>query len=105
MIVYNKLVRDRIPQIIEADGKRCSTRVIEGKELQNALEAKLQEELDEYLESSDPRELADMLEVILALASQSGLSAPDLERLRVNKADSNGSFQMQIFLENVFDPA
>lgn len=103
MKIYNKIVRDRIPEIIRSDGKECSTRVIEGEEYRSALQEKLGEELAEYAESSDPTELADLLEVIYALGSAHGLSPSELEDIRSEKEMSNGGFKEGIFLESVFD--
>ena len=68
MKVYNKLVRDKIPEIISADnGSICKTRIMDDKEYLKALDAKLQEELCEYLESGSIEELADLEEVIRAV--------------------------------------
>ena len=53
MVTHNKLVRDKIPQIIRNDGKSCSVRVLDHLEMKDALGAKLREEIDEYLEKND----------------------------------------------------
>ena len=61
MKVYNKLVRDKIPEIIDADnGKTCVTRIMEDDEYLETLNTKMQEELKEYLESGEVEELADL---------------------------------------------
>ena len=58
--IYNKLVRDRIPEIIEADGRKCETVILSDEEYIAALDKKLSEELAEYLESGSLEELADL---------------------------------------------
>ena len=64
--VYNKLVRDRIPEIIESNGQQCACETLEGKRYLEMLDAKLNEELAEYQQSKSLEELADLLEVIRA---------------------------------------
>jgi predicted house-cleaning noncanonical NTP pyrophosphatase (MazG superfamily) len=95
---YNKLVRDNIPEIMKAAGKSCETRSISGDELVDALKTKLLEELAEFDEKHDAEELADMLEVVLSLASAIGLNTIELERIRQRKAERNGAFLKGIFL-------
>ena len=83
-----KLVRDRIPELFGG-------RVLEersGEAYAAALRAKLQEEVGEYLEASDPEELADVLEVLHALAALHGLSPAELEARRASKAAERGGF-------------
>ena len=63
-IRYNKLVRDRIPEIIEASGKRCEYSILSGDAYLHMLDEKLNEELAEYQDSKSMEELADLLEVI-----------------------------------------
>lgn len=65
---YNKLVRDRIPEIIEDSGKTCEVEVIDDKTYLEMLDEKLTEELNEYCESHNIEELADLLEVVYATA-------------------------------------
>lgn len=67
-ITYNKLVRDRIPEIIEDSGKTCEVEVIDDKTYLEMLDEKLTEELNEYCESHNIEELADLLEVVYATA-------------------------------------
>lgn len=87
-----KLVRDRIPEIIEAAGGRAETRTADGPQYRALLKAKLYEEAGEYAASADPQELADILEVVLALAAAHGLSPAELERMRADKAQARGGF-------------
>jgi predicted house-cleaning noncanonical NTP pyrophosphatase (MazG superfamily) len=87
-----KLVRDRIPEIIRVSGGNPVTRVAEHGEYAALLRAKLYEEAGEYMASGDPAELADVLEVIGALAALHDLSPAALERLRAEKAAERGGF-------------
>lgn len=65
--IYNKLVRDRIPEIIELDGRKCTTEVLSDDCWLQVLDAKLDEELSEYQENKALEELADLLEVMQAV--------------------------------------
>ncbi|WP_230272938.1 nucleoside triphosphate pyrophosphohydrolase [Deinococcus sp. 6YEL10] len=87
-----KLVRDRIPELFGGQ-----TRLLNGEEYRAALRAKLKEEVAEYLDSGDPEELADVLEVVRALAALHGLTPGDLEVLRRAKADARGGFAGRIW--------
>lgn len=97
-MIYNKLVRDRIPEIICQKGGECSTRILSDEEYKDALDKKLGEELAEYLDSHSPEELADLLEVIYACAARQGLCQADLERIRADKAEKRGGFAKKILL-------
>ena len=100
-VEHEKLVRDDIPEIIEADGKRPRTHVADESEFADRLAAKLAEETAEYRESRDPRELADVLEVVHALRELDGLTAEELADLRSEKAERRGRFEDRIVLERV----
>jgi predicted house-cleaning noncanonical NTP pyrophosphatase (MazG superfamily) len=91
-----KLVRDRIPDIIRSGGGDPVVRPAETHELPDLLRAKLAEEVVEFLESGDVAELADILEVVLALADQVGLSPGDLEKIRAAKAEERGGFDRHL---------
>ena len=67
---YHKLVRDRIPEIIEADGKTCTWEILSEETYLQLLDEKLNEELAEYQESKSLEELADLLEVVQAVHEQ-----------------------------------
>ncbi|GAA0228446.1 hypothetical protein ACFFQF_12530 [Haladaptatus pallidirubidus] len=101
MTRYDKLVRDRIPEIIEENGETPKTNVTDGDEYERRLAEKLDEEVAEFHESGDPEELADVLEVVYALADRADVSPDELERLRVEKADDRGGFSAGIVLERV----
>lgn len=101
MKIYNKLVRDKIPEIIEADGKTCKTRILSEEEYIAALEEKLNEEVAEYQADKTLEEMADVLEVLHAICVARGYSLEDLEKVRVKKAEERGGFWERIFLESV----
>lgn len=98
---YDKLVRDRIPQIIEESGSGCVTRVLSDEEYLRMLDVKLDEELEEYHRDQNIEELADMLEVIYAAAEARGYSLEELERARAEKAEKRGAFRKKIYLQEV----
>ena len=102
-IVYNKLVRDKIPEIIEADGKTCETEILSDAEYIEMIDAKLDEELAEYHNDKNLEELADLLEVIHAAAIARGYSVEELEELRAKKAEKRGGFKDKIFLKKVIE--
>lgn len=105
VVQYNKLVRDKIPQIIREQGKTCTIRVLDEMEYICLLEKKLQEELDEYLESRSTEELADLLEVMMAVAKVSGNDWEVIEQLRVQKRQARGGFDDRIALLEVSQSA
>lgn len=100
-IIHRKLVRDRIPQIIEGSGKTCVTRSLSDAEYLAALDAKLQEELNEYQADKSMEELADLLEVMMAVAEARGHTFAEVEALRRKKAEKRGGFRERIWLESV----
>lgn len=100
-IIHNKLVRDKIPQIIQASGKTCITRTLAEAEYIAALNGKLQEELNEYLADGSMEELADLLEVMMACAKARGHDFAVVEAIRREKAEKRGGFEQRIFLESV----
>jgi predicted house-cleaning noncanonical NTP pyrophosphatase (MazG superfamily) len=100
-IQYNKLVRDRIPEIIEASGKRCVCSALSDEEYLAKLDEKLNEELAEYQESKSMEELADLLEVIRAVATARGSSIEEVEAIRRDKAAKRGGFEKKILLTEV----
>lgn len=102
MKTYNKLVRDKIPEIIANDGGRtCKTRIMEDDEYLSALNTKMQEELAEYLASGEVEELADLEEVLRAILDVKKVSYEDFEQIRSLKATKRGAFKQKIFLESV----
>ena len=83
---YNKLVRDRIPEIIEASGKTCVTEILSEETYLRMVDDKLDEELAEYHSDQTIEELADLLEVIYAAAMARGYTLEQLEAVRAEKA-------------------
>ncbi len=100
---YNKLVRDRIPEIIKEAGKTPITRILPEEEMESHLIQKLEEEVQEYKETRDFEELADLLEVIEALAKLRGEDLYSLERIKLDKREERGGFEEGILLETVED--
>jgi predicted house-cleaning noncanonical NTP pyrophosphatase (MazG superfamily) len=101
--VYNKLVRDKIPAIIAADGKKLKSRILNDEEHLQALIKKLSEELKEFEEALSVEELADLQEIIHAIADAIGTNKQELEKVREEKAEKRGGFNQKIFLESVED--
>ena len=104
IIHYNKLVRDRIPEIIESSGKSYTAEILSNEEYLRMLDAKLDEELAEYYKDQNIEELADLLEVIRAAAVARGYTIEDLERVRSEKVAKRGGFEKRILLKTVVDP-
>lgn len=100
-IKYNKLVRDRIPDIIEASGKQCVYATLSDEEYLKMLDEKLNEELQEYQEGKSMEELADLLEVMMAVATARGSSFEEIERIRIEKVEKRGTFARKILLAEV----
>lgn len=99
MKVYNKLVRDKIPDIIKAEGKIVKTRRLSNEEYKAELNKKLQEEMKEYLEDNNIEELADIIEVIYGILNSMDVSIEEFEKIRKEKVNKRGAFQSKIFLE------
>ena len=100
---FYKLVRDRIPEIIEADGKTCVYETLSDEEYIRLLDQKLNEELAEYQESKSMEELADLLEVMWAVVRARGWTLDELEQVRTDKAAERGGFTKKILLKEVWE--
>ena len=100
---YHKLVRDRIPEIIESDGKTCVCETLSDEEYIRLLDEKLNEELAEYQESKSLEELADLLEVMQAVVRARGWTLDELEQVRADKAAERGGFAKKILLKEVWE--
>lgn len=98
---YHKLVRDKIPAIIKANGGQLRSRVLSEAEYLPALIEKLGEEYEEFKQDQNIEELADLQEVLLALCRALDITPADVERARVQKAERRGAFSKQIYLETV----
>lgn len=98
---YDKLVRDKIPQIIESDGKKYEIEKMKDREFKEYLKDKLLEETQEYIKSGDIEELADILEVIKSILEEEKVEFEKLEEIRKKKAEKRGSFDQKIKLKKV----
>jgi predicted house-cleaning noncanonical NTP pyrophosphatase (MazG superfamily) len=98
-----KLVRDKIIDIIINEGRKPVFSVLNQEEYLNALNQKLLEEANEFIESNEPEELADMLEVIYAIAKCKKINLDDLEKIRLNKVQRMGGFENKLYLECISD--
>ncbi|MDQ0885934.1 putative house-cleaning noncanonical NTP pyrophosphatase (MazG superfamily) [Paenibacillus sp. V4I9] len=104
MKVYNKLVRDKIPQIIEEKGKKAEFRVLSDVEYRTMLDLKLHEELLEFIHANEEdqvEELADLIEVVYAILERKGVSIEDFEKVRLAKKEKRGGFEEKLFLVGV----
>ena len=99
---YNKLVRDRIPEIIESSGRTCVTEILSDEDYLKMLDAKLDEELAEYHADQNIEELADLMEVIRTCAVARGYTLEELGRVREEKAAKRGGFEKRILLKEVW---
>jgi predicted house-cleaning noncanonical NTP pyrophosphatase (MazG superfamily) len=104
-ITYNKLVRDRVPEIIRSQGKSCVVTTLNKADHLTHLNAKLKEELEEYFASGEVMELADMVEIIRAILHVKEVSIEEFEKLREGKRQSNGGFDRGYFLASVEEPS
>lgn len=96
-MAQGKLVRDKIPQIIEAAGKTPITRILSHQEYLEELDKKLNEEIAEYQADKSIEEMADVLEVLLAICQARGHSVEELMKVREEKREARGGFEQKIF--------
>lgn len=106
MTQYNKLIRDRIVEIIESDGLEYKTRVLEDAEFKQELLKKIVEESNEVLEAGNNREelvkeIGDVLEVIDAIVDAFELDKNEVEKVRLERKEKRGGFENRIFLEEM----
>ena len=98
MTLYNKAIRDKIPEIIEKSGKKCHLKQLDDESFLAEIEKKLIEEVNEYTESKDVEELADLLEVIYRISELRGVNSDKLDENRKDKAEKRGKFDSNLFL-------
>jgi|TARA_Y100000389_G_C17184834_1_gene375846 predicted house-cleaning noncanonical NTP pyrophosphatase (MazG superfamily) len=98
LVIYNKAIRDKIPEIIKESGKNCNVKKLDNSEFLIRLEKKLVEELEEYQESKNVEELADILEVIYRISELKGVVSDELDKIRQKKAEQRGKFDDNLFL-------
>ncbi|MDE5946352.1 MAG: nucleoside triphosphate pyrophosphohydrolase [Oscillospiraceae bacterium] len=102
--MIKKLVRDNIPNIIESSGRIPIYECVEDREEYiQLLKCKLQEEVTEFFESNEVVELCDVVEVVYVLIKVNGMSLEEFEKLRIEKASINGSFEKRFYLNNIID--
>ena len=94
-----KLVRDRIPEIIRADGKTPIIRIMDDEEYVKELDRKLCEEVEEYRADGSIEEMADILEVLQTVCIARGYTLRQLEEVRRKKAEERGGFNKRIYWE------
>jgi len=104
MKTYNKLIRDRIPEIIEKDGAKAKIRILNDKEYHEELLKKIVEEAKEVLETKGKREkltkeLGDVLEILDYLIKVFNLDREEIEKVRQERKESRGGFDKKLFLE------
>ena len=102
-IIYDKLVRDKIPEIIEKSGKQCEVEILSEEKYLEMIDKKLDEELAEYHKDQNIEELADLLEGIYAATKARGYSIEELKNVRVEKAKKRGGFDKKILLKKVIE--
>jgi len=99
---HRKLIRDKIPEIIEANNGHYETRILDEKEFEIELKKKLIEEAKELHNASDDEilgELADILELVKSIATQKGMGFRAVEDKQISKKEKRGGFDKKIFLE------
>jgi len=105
LIIYNKLVRDRIPEIIRNDNKECVTNILDDKTYAKELKKKFMEEMEEYQNAKNDEEaieeLADVMEIVRCLAKIHGSTIENVEKIRKEKAKKRGGFEDKIYLVGV----
>lgn len=100
-IIYRKLVRDNIPDICIANNQIPKYKVLDNNRYKLALKKKLKEETKEYIRSDNLEELADILEVVEAIAVLQGITLDEVLKIKELKAIKNGKFEKKYFLESV----
>lgn len=98
MTRYDKLVRDKIPEIMQSRGERPHVIELDPARYARELDRKLAEETAEYQHDQNVEELADILEVVYAIADVKGVSRQELERVRAEKAAARGGFARRLYL-------
>ena len=100
---FNKLVRDRIPEIIESNGEISEIEILDDLTYTKMLYEKLFEECNEFLNADDKskvEEMADVLEVLYAIADTLGVTIQDVENVRLEKQEKRGAFKKRILLKS-----
>ncbi len=98
MVIYNKIVRDKIPEIMLEKGEKPNIEILDNERYIKELDKKLNEEVKEYQESKEIEELADIMEVIYAISNARGCSEEQLNSKRSEKLKKRGGFKKRLFL-------
>ena len=98
---YNKLVRDKIPEIIKKNNHNPITHIASDEEYWKKLKEKLKEETDEFIKKANEEEFADILEVLHAISDFKGFDRKKINKIKENKAEKRGKFKNKIILEKV----
>ena len=98
---YGKLVRDEIIALIRANGENPIYHILSDEEYLKELHKKLFEEANEFVEEDSPEELADLLEVVYAIANHKNINMEEVEKIRLKKREERGGFDKKIYLEGV----
>jgi predicted house-cleaning noncanonical NTP pyrophosphatase (MazG superfamily) len=96
---YNKLVRDKIPEYIKSKGGMPITHIAEEAEYWQKLKEKLKEEVVEFMEAENIEELADIMEVLDAIATHKNFDRQELLNVQHKKAEERGGFEKRIILD------
>ena len=102
-IIYNKLVRDNILEIISCNNQKSSYHIATDEEYKNKLLEKLQEEVSEFIIDKNEEELADIFEVIEHIITTFNFNKEKIFEIKEQKAEKNGKFRKKIILEKVFN--
>lgn len=100
---YNKLVRDKIPEIFLKDHSLPITKTLNNEEYITELNTKLKKEVNKYLENQNVEEMVDILEVIRAILKYNEVSYEEIEAKRIKKAEKKGTFEDRVYLERVME--
>ena len=101
--IYNKLVRDKIPKVIESSGKKFSSHIAGELEYKEELFKKVYEELEEFKENPSAEEMADIFEVLEGLIKAYNIEMNDVFDIKEEKARERGAFDDRIILERVWE--
>lgn len=102
-IIYNKLIRDKIPEVIESSGRICVCVTLPEDEYIKLLNAKLLEEVNEYLESGTVEELVDIGEVMHAILAYKNIPLEEFQCVRLEKLEARGGFEKRLLLKEVIE--
>ncbi|HBY21211.1 MAG TPA: phosphoribosyl-ATP pyrophosphohydrolase [Clostridiales bacterium] len=102
-VVYNKLIRDKIPEIMEAKGLEFTTHIAINEEYEEMLYKKIYEEVLEFKENKSIEEMADLFEVVYAICDLYKIDLDKLENVRIKKRDERGAFKERIILKKVYE--